>query len=91
MGYLAEHMDQSNNLAPLFEVQLELRDPDLVFTPPLERENPESFPHIVESLISDVMSMADLIPRVTSIYFPPLQLVVNQEHYNGFSPQMFFC
>lgn len=67
MGYVAEHMDPTNNLSPLFEVQLELRDPDLVFTPPLETTRPDGFSCIIESLIADILSMADLIPRVSGV------------------------
>lgn len=66
LGYLAEHMDPSNNMAPLFEVQLELREPDLIFVPSLDLEKPDGFIKTVEELISDILSMAKLIPRITT-------------------------
>lgn len=66
LGYLAEHMDPSNNMAPLFEVQLELKEPDLIFVPSLDLEKPDGFIKIVEELISDILSMAKLIPRITT-------------------------
>lgn len=66
LGYLAEHMDPSNNMAPLFEVQLELREPDLIFVPSLDLERADGFIKTIEELISDILSMAKLIPRITT-------------------------
>lgn len=63
-------MDPSNNMAPLFEVQLELREPDLVFVPSLDLDKPDCFIRTVEELISQILSMAKLIPRITiGLYF----------------------
>jgi dynein heavy chain len=64
LGYLAEHMDPNNGLAPLFEAQLELREPDLVFTPSLDPAAPGCFTGVVEGLINDIVKMASLIPRI---------------------------
>ncbi|KAL0281201.1 UNVERIFIED_CONTAM: hypothetical protein PYX00_002260 [Menopon gallinae] len=65
LGYLTENMDSSKNLAPLFEVQLELQDPEIVFMPPLDLDESDGFITIIEELIADIMAMAKLIPRVT--------------------------
>lgn len=64
LGYLTENMDSSKNLAPLFEVQLELQDPEIVFMPPLDLDEPDGFITIIEELIGDILDMAKLIPRV---------------------------
>lgn len=65
LGYLAEHMDPLNMLEPLFEAQLELREPDLVFVPPLDSSKSDSFLSLVQGLIEDIIQMATLIPRVS--------------------------
>ncbi|XP_054276549.1 dynein beta chain, ciliary [Macrosteles quadrilineatus] len=68
LGYLAEHMDPTNNFAPLFEAHLELREPDLVFVPPLDSDNPDNFSHLVQGLIDAIIKMANLIPRIATHY-----------------------
>jgi hypothetical protein len=57
-------MDPKNGFAPLFEAQLELCEPDLVFVPPLDPAAPESFTSVVEGLLNDIVKMGSLIPRV---------------------------
>lgn len=68
LGYLAEHMDPANQFAPLFEAHLELREPDLVFVPPLDTDSPNNFSSLVQGLIHDIIKMADLIPRIATHY-----------------------
>lgn len=84
LGYLAEHMDPANQFAPLFEAQLELREPDLVFVPPLDSESPKNFSSLVQGLINDIMKMAHLIPRIATHYDYPdyqVQSFKLQYHY----------
>lgn len=57
-------MDPNNGLAPLFEAQLELREPELVFIPSLDPAAPGCFTSVVEGLINDIVKMASLIPRI---------------------------
>lgn len=59
-------MDSAKNLAPLFEVQLELLEPDIVFVPSLNQNVTNSFIKVVEDLMEDIFSMATLIPRVAA-------------------------
>lgn len=61
MGYIAEQMDPSNNYAPLFESRLELLDPDLVFVPSLNPNDPNGFNNLLITLIDDITKMASLI------------------------------
>lgn len=56
--------DQRPSVAPLFEAQLDLKVPDLVFTPPLDIRVGDSFFELVESLINDVFRISSLVPRV---------------------------
>lgn len=57
-------MDPNNGLAPLFEAQLELREPDLVFIPSLDPAAPGCFASVVGGLINDIVKMASLIPCI---------------------------
>lgn len=56
--------DQRPSVAPLFEAQLDLKVPDLVFTPPLDIRVGDSFFDLVETLVNDVFRISSLVPRV---------------------------
>lgn len=60
LGYIVEQMDPINNVAPLFESRLELLDPNLVFVPSLDRNDPNGFNNLLTSLIADIMKMSTL-------------------------------
>ncbi|XP_077291064.1 dynein heavy chain at 93AB [Arctopsyche grandis] len=64
LGYLAEHMDPKNGLAPLFQAQLELREPDMVYVPSLKLEDPQGFNGILTEVIDDILTMASLMDRI---------------------------
>lgn len=51
-------------MAPLFEAQLDLKVPDMVFSPPLELGAGDSFLELVESLVDDVFRISSLVPRL---------------------------
>lgn len=57
-------LDQRMSGGPLFEAQLDLRVPDMVFTPPLEVGAGDSFFELVESLTNDVFRISSLVPRL---------------------------
>lgn len=60
LGYIVEQMYPKNNLAPLFESKLELRDPSLVFIPSLDPNDPDGFNNLLTQLIDDIMEMSSL-------------------------------
>lgn len=64
IGYLAENMEGTNNLSPLFESRLELIDPELVFVPSLNPKDPEGFNVILNLLVTDILQMSGIIPRL---------------------------
>ncbi|KAF5277248.1 hypothetical protein FQR65_LT00356 [Abscondita terminalis] len=66
LGYINEHMDPTNNLPPLFETQLQLRDLDIVFVPSLESESTESFKNQIHELIDDIINIASIVPRFST-------------------------
>nr|CAD7428767.1 unnamed protein product [Timema monikensis] len=67
LGYLTENIDPASGLAPLFEAQLELHDPDLVYVPSVDPDDPDGFISLVKGLTSDIIGMADLVPRVSTV------------------------
>ncbi|XP_075759566.1 dynein axonemal heavy chain 9 isoform X2 [Pelodiscus sinensis] len=64
LRYLLENTDSKAGLAPLFEVQLDLVIPDLVFHPSLDPGANDSFYDMVEGLVNDVYRLSSLVPRV---------------------------
>lgn len=57
-------MNTKNKLAPLFEAQLELLDPDMVFSPTLDPNNEKGFTALIKGIISDVLKMSALVERI---------------------------
>ncbi|TMS22638.1 hypothetical protein E3U43_012903 [Larimichthys crocea] len=64
LKFFLDNTDQRASIAPLFEAQLDLRVPDMVFTPPLEYGSGDSFFELVEGLINDVFRISSLVPRL---------------------------
>lgn len=65
LGYINEHMDASNDLAPLFEAQLKLMEPNIVFIPSLDPADPDNFQSLISQLLDDIMKIASIIPRLS--------------------------
>ncbi|NWT20166.1 DYH9 protein, partial [Vireo altiloquus] len=66
LKYLLEHTDPKAGLAPLFEVQLDLVIPDLVFHPPLDPGTNDGFCDMVETLLNGIFHMSSLVPRLAA-------------------------
>lgn len=64
LGYVADQMDPTNNYAPLFESRLELLEPDLIFVPSLDPDDPKGFNHLLAELIDDITKMSSLVVRL---------------------------
>ncbi|XP_032397932.1 dynein heavy chain 9, axonemal [Etheostoma spectabile] len=64
LKFFLENTDPRAAAAPLFEAQLDLKVPDMVFTPALEFGGGDSFFELVESLINDVFRISSLVPRL---------------------------
>uniref|UniRef100_A0A4W6G4C0 Dynein axonemal heavy chain 17 n=1 Tax=Lates calcarifer TaxID=8187 RepID=A0A4W6G4C0_LATCA len=70
-------VDKQAGVAPLFEAQLDLKVPDMVFTPSLEFGAGDSFFELVESLINDVFRVSSLVPRLAQHSpFPHYQVLL---------------
>ncbi|NXI37002.1 DYH9 protein, partial [Galbula dea] len=64
LKYLLENTDPKAGLAPLFEVQLDLVVPDLVFHPSLEPGTGDGFYDMLESLLNAIYRISSLVPRL---------------------------
>ncbi|KAJ7420209.1 hypothetical protein BTVI_22374 [Pitangus sulphuratus] len=74
LKYLLENTDPKAGLAPLFEVQLDLVIPDLVFHPSLDPGTHDGFSDMVESLLNGIYRISSLVPRLaTHSGFPHYQ------------------
>lgn len=66
LSYLVENMDPVFQREPLLEASLELREPDLYYVPSLEPEDPDGLDRLVSGLLTDIIGMATLVPRLYS-------------------------
>ncbi|KAA8584116.1 hypothetical protein FQN60_015324, partial [Etheostoma spectabile] len=69
LKFFLENTDPRAAAAPLFEAQLDLKVPDMVFTPALEFGGGDSFFELVESLINDVFRISSLGVMATCCEF----------------------
>uniref|UniRef100_A0A8C5P182 Dynein, axonemal, heavy chain 9 n=1 Tax=Jaculus jaculus TaxID=51337 RepID=A0A8C5P182_JACJA len=65
LKYLLENTECKAGLTPIFEVQLSLIIPELVFHPSLESGVKGGFYDIVEGLVSSIFGMSSLVPRLS--------------------------
>lgn len=81
LGYINEHMDASNNLAPLFESQLLLKEPDIVFVPSLETNDQDGFNALINGLINDIIETSAIVPRLYQTIKKPYkdEIEMNQD------------
>lgn len=59
-----DEMETGRASFPLFQVALQLQEPDIVFLPSLKADDLNGFYHLIESLLSDIIRMSVLIKRV---------------------------
>ncbi|XP_076261923.1 dynein heavy chain at 93AB isoform X2 [Rhynchophorus ferrugineus] len=71
LGYINEHMDSSNNLAPLFESHLFLKEPDIVFVPSIEPNAPNGFSALINGLIQDILNTSSIVSRLSKTIDKP--------------------
>ncbi|KAG5897820.1 hypothetical protein JTB14_011820 [Gonioctena quinquepunctata] len=81
LGYINEHMDASNELAPLFESQLELLEPNIVFVPSLDPIDPEGLKSLIIGLMNEIIDTSaavDRFSKTTSITYKE-EIETNQD------------
>ncbi|XP_034845512.1 dynein heavy chain 9, axonemal [Mirounga leonina] len=65
LKYLLENTECKAGLTPIFEVQLSLAIPELVFSPPLEYGVKGGFYDAVEGLVTSIFGISSLVPRLS--------------------------
>ncbi|KFV69246.1 Dynein beta chain, ciliary, partial [Dryobates pubescens] len=78
LKYLLDNTDPEAGLAPLFEVQLDLVEPELVFHPSLDPGASDGFYEMMESLLAGIYRSSSLVPRLAQHSGCP--------HYQASSP-----
>ncbi|KAL3274195.1 hypothetical protein HHI36_015611 [Cryptolaemus montrouzieri] len=56
-------MDPTNELPPLFEAQLVLREPNIIFIPSLDPQDPKGLKLFIEGLIVDILNISSVLER----------------------------
>jgi hypothetical protein len=64
LSLFMDEMEAGRASYPLFEVALQLHDPDIVFLPSLSADDLNGFYHLIDSLLGDIMLMSVLVNRV---------------------------
>lgn len=59
-----DEMEPGHASSPLFEVALQLQEPDILFVPSMNIFDSKGFYHLVDSLLTDIMQMSVLVQRV---------------------------
>lgn len=66
VGYLLDETDPNLTQGILFEIRLELQEPDVIFNPPIDKAIVNNFSDQVNGFCTDIFYMAELIPRVAA-------------------------
>ena len=65
IGYLLYETDDINDITPLFTVDLELFDPNIIFKPSLDKTIHKNFFDTTCEIIDDIFNMVALVPRIS--------------------------
>ena len=87
IGYLLDETDHNLTQGVLFEVKLELSEPDVIFVPPLDKSICNNFYDKMLDYISYIFNGCSLIPRIAKHLdkeYRYVRLVFPKE---GFFPQ----
>ena len=67
LGYLLDNTDEKKKIEPLFELQLELFHPTIIFRPPLDERKVNNFFDMTTDIVDDIYKMAELFPRIAKV------------------------
>ncbi|VDI07166.1 dynein heavy chain, axonemal [Mytilus galloprovincialis] len=71
--FLLDNTDPKNDIGPLFESQLELQQPEIIYVPSLDFGSTDGYYDLVDSILGDIFKQSALIPRLATHS--------GQEHY----------
>ena len=66
IGYLLDETDPNLSQGILFEIKLELQEPDVIFNPPIDKAIVNNFSDQVNGFCNDIFYMSELVPRVAA-------------------------
>jgi hypothetical protein len=81
-----DEMEAGRASFPLFEVALQLQEPDIAFFPSLNADDLNGFYRLIDSLLTDVIRMSVLVKRVAK-YLSQANYKVSKMLLSGIS----FC
>ena len=64
LGYLVDETDKKKDIKPLFEVSIELCEPNIIFKPSLDLDIHNNFFDICLGIIDDIFNMGSLVKRI---------------------------
>lgn len=68
IGFFLAEMGDEEPVLPLFELSLELHEPNIVFVPSVYADEPESFYELIQTLLQDVMVMGYHMDRISKTH-----------------------
>ncbi|KAJ8925640.1 hypothetical protein NQ315_009485 [Exocentrus adspersus] len=74
-----KEMGESTPIIPFFELPMELHEPDIVFVPSADIDDPVNFHTFVSGLLSDIFNMGDYMTRVNPEETTSLAVLAKQE------------
>ena len=69
IGYLLDQTDINKDITPLFALELELFNPDIIFRPSLDEKKMDNFHDFCKGILDDIYHMAVLVPRIAKVGF----------------------
>ena len=64
IGYMLDQTDAKKDITALFEIKLELCEPEIIFKPSLDPKITNNLHDICNGILDDIFSMAGLVPRI---------------------------
>ena len=64
LSYLLDETDSKKSPLPLFDLQMALFEPDIIFKPSIDQSIVGNFYDLINGIIEKIFRMATLIPRV---------------------------
>ena len=87
VGYLLDQTDVRSDIEPLFQVHLELCDPNVISRPSLDKSIVNNFYDLMMGIVDDIFHMAALVPRIAHLEAGKpdnyLDIVNNHEELGG--------
>ena len=66
LAYILDETDtkKNSNLSPLFDLKLELCEPDIIFQPSIDKTMVGNFFDVTSDIVNTIFEMSKLVPRI---------------------------